>query len=390
MKTIISSIIISMIFFHFAIAQDVTTVEAKSIDISENLDLEAVASVFGESKNLEDFEYKLNDPELKISNLDLNGDGYVDYLRVVENSENQTILITIQAVLGSDIYQDVATIDVEKDNNGKTHVQVVGDIYMYGPDYIIEPVYIYSPPVVAYIWGPNYHHWHSPYYWHHYPEHYYAWHPYSCHVYHNNIHVHINANHRYYYPVYRRSATAAHIHNRTGRRDYARNYPERSFSSRNEGVKNYNDLRVRKGTAQASNVQQGNLGRSSNSGTVNSANTSSSGAKVQTNKNSSSKPDSRGGNVNRGTSNKNSNSGQSQVRTNHNRSNQSQGNQSRQANTKETRSKSQTGQSGSKQSVSKQSRSKKTGENNSGKSESQRTGKGKSDNSKGEEKGKRK
>ncbi len=36
-------------------AQDVTTVEATDSDISENLDLEAVASVFGEAENLEDF-----------------------------------------------------------------------------------------------------------------------------------------------------------------------------------------------------------------------------------------------------------------------------------------------------------------------------------------------
>ncbi len=36
-------------------AQDVTTVEAKSAEISYNLDLEAVASIFGDSEDLEDF-----------------------------------------------------------------------------------------------------------------------------------------------------------------------------------------------------------------------------------------------------------------------------------------------------------------------------------------------
>ena len=46
-------------------AQDVTTVEAKDTDISDNLDLEAVASVFGEAKDLEEFEKKLNDSDLK-------------------------------------------------------------------------------------------------------------------------------------------------------------------------------------------------------------------------------------------------------------------------------------------------------------------------------------
>ncbi|PLX11699.1 MAG: hypothetical protein C0597_14635 [Marinilabiliales bacterium] len=264
-----------------AVAQDVTTVSANE-DISENLNLEAIASIFGESKDLEDFEYKLNDPELKISNLDLNRDGYVDYLRVVENSEGQTFLITIQAVIGKDIYQDVATIDVEKDHSGKTHVQVVGDVYLYGPDYIIEPVYVYSPPVVLYFWGPTYHRWHSPYYWQHYPVHYHSWHPYSCNMYYGNIHLHVNHQHIYYYPGARRSSRAYHMHTITRRNDYGRTYPERSFTSRNRGVRNSYELsrvrgeshsttRSRSATAvKRSNTRVGNTTHSRNSGSLSS------------------------------------------------------------------------------------------------------------------------
>lgn len=33
---------------------------------------------------MEEFEYLLNDASYMLSNLDLNGDGYVDYLRVME------------------------------------------------------------------------------------------------------------------------------------------------------------------------------------------------------------------------------------------------------------------------------------------------------------------
>ena len=54
--------ILAILFVAFSIkAQDVTTVTADT-DISENLDLEAVASLFGEAENLEDFERLLNDP----------------------------------------------------------------------------------------------------------------------------------------------------------------------------------------------------------------------------------------------------------------------------------------------------------------------------------------
>ena len=68
-------------------AQDKITVEAQTTDISNNLDLKAVATVFGESANLEEFEKKLNDYDTQISNLDLNNDGQVDYLRVIEKNE---------------------------------------------------------------------------------------------------------------------------------------------------------------------------------------------------------------------------------------------------------------------------------------------------------------
>jgi hypothetical protein len=282
MKKNILIILLGVVLTASGFAQDITTVRANE-DISDNLDLEAVASVFGDSKDLEDFEYKLNDPELRISNLDLNQDGYVDYLRVVENSENRTILITIQAVLGKNLYQDVATIDVERDRNGRSSVQVVGDVYMYGPDYIIEPVYIYSPPVVVYLWGPTYRPWHSPYYWGYYPSHYHKWHAHSCHVYRRNVHVHINTHHNYYYPRSRRSSTAVHIHHKTRRNDYGRAYPDQSFSSRNSDVRNTRDLNARRGVSSGvsnrnssssvrpANSRSGNASYSSNPGSIRSS-----------------------------------------------------------------------------------------------------------------------
>ena len=51
--------------------QRTVTVQAQSNDISYNLDLQAVASIFGESRDLEEFEMRLNDYDAQISNLDL-------------------------------------------------------------------------------------------------------------------------------------------------------------------------------------------------------------------------------------------------------------------------------------------------------------------------------
>ncbi len=240
------SFLVAIILFCFAYsgeAQDVTTVEAKDSDISENLDLEAVASVFGEAENLEDFEKKLNDPEKQISNLDLNEDGEVDYLRVLETSKGNTHLVTIQAVIGEDQFQDVATIDVVKEDEEVTSVQVVGDVYMYGPDYVVTPVYVHPPVIFVWFWGPLYSPWRSPFYWGYYPPYYHPWRPYPPHRYRTNVRVNVNVNNSYNYTSVRRSKTAVDLQKDSRRNDFGAKHPDRSFEKRNEGVKNRSDLK---------------------------------------------------------------------------------------------------------------------------------------------------
>lgn len=170
MKTKLASLIVVMILATFSLsAQKRITVEVPTDDISKNLDLKAVATTFGESKDLEEFEQKLNDSDSKISNLDLNKDGEADYLRVIEKTENNKHIIVIQAVLSKDKYEDVATINVEKDSTNKATVEIAGNPELYGENYIIEPVYLYTPSLFSLFWAPNYFCWHSPYYWGYYP-----------------------------------------------------------------------------------------------------------------------------------------------------------------------------------------------------------------------------
>ncbi len=208
-------------------AQDVTTVEAKSSKISDNLDLEAVASILGEAKDLEDFEKKLNNPSLKINNLDLNEDGEVDYLRVLESSEGNTHVIVIQAVLGKDMYQDVATVDVEKDDSGETVCQVVGNVNIYGPDYIIQPVYVHRPVLFVWFWGPYYRPWRSPFHWGYYPHWYHPWHPLPPYRYHSHVRVNININNTYRHTHVRYSKNSATLSRKVSRNDFARNHPNK-------------------------------------------------------------------------------------------------------------------------------------------------------------------
>ncbi len=233
MKTIFNTIaLFALLAVNQVFAQDVTTVRANNRDISDNLDLKAVASIFGDSKDLEDFERRLNDPQIQISNLDLNGDNRVDYLRVIEAKEGNTHLIILQAVIGADTFQDVATIEVERDRNNNVQVQVVGDVYMYGPNYIYEPVYVTRPVLFDVFWVSTYRPYYSPWYWGYYPRYYSYWAPYPVYRYRNNIHVHINNYNHYNYVNTRRSSRAVAMYDSRRSNAYERQYPNRSFTQR--------------------------------------------------------------------------------------------------------------------------------------------------------------
>ncbi|NMH27316.1 hypothetical protein [Flavobacterium silvaticum] len=222
-------------------AQDRTTVTAKNYDISDNLDLRAVASLFGESRNLEEFEQKLNDPSLQISNLDLNGDNQVDYLRVIESTENNIHVVIIQSVLDKDVYQDVATVEVEK-TGSDIQVQVVGDSYLYGPNYIYQPVYVTTPYIYSSFWVIGYRPYISSWYWGYYPSYYHYWAPIPVYRYHNHVHNHINIHNTYNYVNVRNVRNVAAITRPYRGNGWETRNPGRGFETRNAGMTNRHDL----------------------------------------------------------------------------------------------------------------------------------------------------
>ena len=266
-------------------ADQTVTVTATSTDISQNLDLKTVATLFGQAKDLEQFEQMLNNPDSAFSNLDLNGDGEVDYLRVIETADNNRHLVVIQAVLAKDIYQDVASIFVEKDEKNQVTVQVVGDEYIYGANYIIEPVYIYRPYIYDWFWGPSWVCWHSPYYWGYWPS---WWHPFYCvdpFIYWDHCYWH-----HYHYPTC--SYRTGHHHrphyaamrDRVRRNDFAQRHPERSFETRNASRNMSNAMSIdqtRRTSMREASALRGNVDRTANTR----VNTSTTRGNAQTTRN---------------------------------------------------------------------------------------------------------
>lgn len=242
MKTALPLVFLLLFGMNSMMAQDRTTVRANSIDISDNLDLRAVAYLFGESRDLEDFERRLNDPKNPLSNLDLNNDNQVDYLRVIESVENRSHLIIIQAVLGRDIFQDVATVEVDRDNQNRMQVQVVGDVFLYGHNYIYEPVYFHTPIIYNTFWVSHYRPYCSPWYWNYYPSHFYVWNPFPVFYYQNHINIFIGVNNTCHFVNHRRNRNFIAMHHNRRANGYERYYNGRSFEVRNRGFSNRHEL----------------------------------------------------------------------------------------------------------------------------------------------------
>jgi hypothetical protein len=248
MKTKLVYLLVAMaLTIGTAKAQKVVRVSSNSYDISDNLDLEAVASLFGTSENLSVFERKLNDPKNGISNLDLNEDGYVDYLRVIETSSKGDYLVIIQAVLDEDIFQDVATIEVSRANNDSYSVMVIGNEYLYGMDYYIRPTYHVHPLIFGFFFGPqHYRPWHSPYHWGYYPNWYKHRRPYPIHDYQHNLVVYIDHNNHYDRPDKWDHHNHMDEYQKYSRNDYGSRHPERSFNKRHNEYRNSHEFNTRR------------------------------------------------------------------------------------------------------------------------------------------------
>lgn len=164
----------------------------------DNFSLEGALELFKKSESPKQFERMLNDPASHVNNLDLNADGYIDYIRVMDLYEDNVHVFVMQSVISDNESQDIAVITLEKRANGKAVLQITGDEDIFGVETIIEPtenVYTYAGqrssrvvvnvwawPIVRYVYNPYYYVYVSPWRWGYRPN---WWHPWRPVVYHD-------------------------------------------------------------------------------------------------------------------------------------------------------------------------------------------------------------
>ena len=207
MKKTLMSIILILIGL-FAFSQ-----EPESLGLpGDGLNLYGVLNIFQKSSTLEQFERNINNPDTRVNNLDLNGDGQIDYIQVVDHVVGQSHLIVLQVAINENNKQDIAVIEVGR-TDGQTRIQIIGDEDLYGKDYIVEPPQtnpgyddgmgsvsassiVDTWSIINFLYTPTYVVYNSPYYWGYYPYYWHPWTPLHYNVYYNY--------HRPYYNYYRR------------------------------------------------------------------------------------------------------------------------------------------------------------------------------------------
>jgi hypothetical protein len=175
----------------------------------DNFSLEGALELFKNASSPEDFEKQLNSEKNHVNNLDLNGDGDIDYIRVISKVDKEAHLLILQVPVSETENQDIAVIEIEKTSKDEAILQIIGDEDIFGEEIIVEPsdgtdideddggkgpmyenedayvvVNVWGWSTVRYIYAPAYRPWISPWRWRSYPTWWSPWRPFSWSVWH--------------------------------------------------------------------------------------------------------------------------------------------------------------------------------------------------------------
>ncbi|MEW6510788.1 MAG: hypothetical protein AB1428_07505 [Bacteroidota bacterium] len=208
--------ILSLVASSESVAQASTQSDSTGLP-GDNFSLQGALEMFKRAASPEDFEKLINTEDNKVNNLDLNGDGEIDYVRVIDKTDKGAHAFVLQVPVSDKENQDIAVIELEKTGDSTAVVQIVGDEEIYGEQTIVEPgedeedadeaegedegkgpallSLVSSPParIVVNVWGwpsvrfvyaPRYVAWVSPWRWRVYPAWWRPWRPLAWRVFH--------------------------------------------------------------------------------------------------------------------------------------------------------------------------------------------------------------
>lgn len=225
----------------------------------DHFSLQGALEMFKRASSPEEFEKLINTPDKNVNNLDLNGDGEVDYISVIDRTEKDVHAFILQVAVSETEKQDIAVIELEKTGDTTAVLQIIGDEDIFGDRVIVEAseegdemlddkdspgngpsagyfesyrivVNVFFWPSVRFVYRPAYVAWVSPWRWRHYPGWWRPWRPLAWHVFHPRclpyhrhyaiVHTHrVVIAHRFYSP-YRVSSVTVRTRTTVARNNY--------------------------------------------------------------------------------------------------------------------------------------------------------------------------
>lgn len=140
----------------------------------DNLDLQRVGDLLERSNSPQEFEGYLNSSD-GINNLDLNGDGYVDYISVDEyqDRDDNSRGLSIFSRFGPDLVQEIAQVILYRDEPRYpgARIALYGNDQIYGDNQYYETNWLdRSLGIAKLLFGSRDTYYRSPYYYNQYPE----------------------------------------------------------------------------------------------------------------------------------------------------------------------------------------------------------------------------
>lgn len=151
---------------------EITEAEGDEYWAKDNFDLQRAGDLFRRANSPEEFERYLNEDD-GINNLDLNGDGYADYISVEEfnDRDSNSRGLSLFSRFGPNLIQEIATVLLYRDapNYPGARILFDGNDQLYGDDYYYETNWLdRSIPMATYLYA-DHNRYRSPYYYDNYP-----------------------------------------------------------------------------------------------------------------------------------------------------------------------------------------------------------------------------
>ena len=149
------------------------SVTPTSASIGDNLDLQGLGELVKTSKTAQEIESKLNS-DGSINNLDLNGDGSVDYIKVTEYGDGNNKGFSFTVDLPNNETQEVATIQIARGDGG-AQMNIQGNQQLYGNNNNYQSHYSLGDLMIMNYLFTYHRPYYSPYHYGYYPRSYHSY-----------------------------------------------------------------------------------------------------------------------------------------------------------------------------------------------------------------------